>query len=143
MATKLPSVRALEELEQQYKRLIDDLYNGDCADARSKISASRESSDKDAVQKVIAAVESLGIPYRFKHKSLCNIRDNYNNHQLTFALEFDAKSSKTLSKSQAVLDGARLLQNKRLKRLETWKTKSLYLIANRKEIEIFEVAPEK
>jgi hypothetical protein len=143
MATKLPSVRALEELEQQYKRLIEDLYTNDSRQAKCTISESREAADKNAVLKVIAAVEALGLPYRFVHKSLCNIRDNYNDHNLRFSLEFDPKSSKTLAKPQGIIRDADLVRNKRLKRLETWKTKSLYLIANRKEIEIFEVDPVK
>lgn len=139
MVSKIPSVRALDELRDNYKRMIEEEFKDNVKAAKEAIATAKDDADKEAVKKVVAAIEALDIPYTLVHKSLCNIRSYSGN--LTITLNFNSAGSTKLKRSVDVISKADLQQNKQMKRLQDWHRDSLYRIANRKEIDIFEVHP--
>jgi hypothetical protein len=132
-----PTVRALDELKAYHDSEISKIGREDIEKNDSCILTIKRESEKEAVEKIVKALQQLDIPYTLEHTTLCNVRQY--SGELRFILSFDTQKDKRT----AIFEENTLhIKNKREKercRLNDWYISSLYRITMRDEIPRFEL----
>jgi len=135
--SKSPTVRALDELKHIHELECGHIMQEVYASNEAAINSVNSNVERNAVEQVVRAINSLDIPYTLEHTTVCNVR-NYNG-TLRFELKFNGAKSKECR--NAFHANTEILSRRReaLNRLEQWYLKSLYDVAGRGELEEFKV----
>lgn len=132
-----PTVRALDELKRIHESEIEKLSSDEFYAAVNGIENISKSLEKQCVDKIVAAIKELDLPFRPEHTSLCNIRQY--NGKLLISLVFDeAKNKETLALSKKRDEVLERRRNATAD-LEAWYIKSLYDIAGRSNVTEFKI----
>ena len=135
--SKSPTVRALDELKAIHIIECGNIRNEEYAANEGLIKGAKSETERNTVEQIVGAINSLDIPYRLEHTTVRNVR-NYSG-SLRFDLIFDANKSKECRKSHHVNTQILAQREDARKKLDEWYLSNLYNIAGRETISEFKV----
>jgi hypothetical protein len=139
--SKIPSVRALERLMDNYRPQCNHIDYDEMTALEKEMGEQRKAIAKKTLEWLRTVIDNREIPWYVENKKACdwNATKIENDGSITIKLVFDPSKHPDTKGIQRKIDAIRKKRNAAIEQLENWFTEGLFKIANREQVERFEI----
>jgi hypothetical protein len=139
--SKIPSVRALERLKDNYRPSCNNVDYEQMSKLQADLNEQRRAIAKKTLEWLRTVLNNRDIPWYVENKKACdwNATKIENDGSITIKLIFDPSKHPDTKGIQKQIDSITGKRTNAISQLERWFTEGLFKIANREQVERFEI----